>query len=180
MWRALALLILSGAATAETVADIETSMGTMTMRFFDAEAPQTVAHFKALVNEQWYDGKSFYRVVRGHVIQAGSGDDDDKATKQRTVKAEFNRHPHVRSAVGLARDDDPDSGSTEIYICDAARPHLDGRYTVFGELIAGDDVLEAIATTPVTEEWLGEKKNIAFHKPKTPVIIKRIRLRELP
>lgn len=181
MWRALVLLVCSvGAVRAETVADIETSLGTITIRFFPQDAPKTVTQFQALSNEHWYDGKEFYRVVRGHVIQAGSNDDHDPQTQSRNVPAEFNQHPHIRGAVGLARDSDPNSGSTEFYICDADRPHLDGRYTVFGQVIAGDDVLEAIATVPVDEEWLGEDKAIAFHHPKTPVIIKQIRLREQP
>ena len=180
MWRVIALLLCTGTVWAETVADIETNMGTLTVRFFDQDAPQTVAQFKALINEQWYDGKTFYRVVRGHVIQAGGNNDDDPITKTRTVPAEFNQHPHVRGALGLARDTDPDSGSTEIYLCDAPRPHLDGRYTVFGELIAGEAVLEAIATVAVDEKWLDEDKKIAFHQPKAPVVIKQVRLREQP
>ncbi len=82
-------------------------------------------------------------------------------------------HPHVEGAVGLARDDDPDSGSTEIYLCLAPRPHLDGRYAVFGQLDDGFDVLRAIGAVEVTEQWVGDDNQVAFHEPKQPVLIER-------
>lgn len=155
---------------AETdVCVLETSMGTMVFRFFEEQAPATVANFKNLVREGFYDGVDFYRVVSGHVIQAGDGGENDKPT----VKGEFGAYPHVLGVVGLARDDDPDSGSTEIYICHAPRPHLDGRYAVFGLLIEGLDVLEAIGDVEVEENFVGDDKSIAFHRPLVPVVINR-------
>lgn len=154
-----------GAETTE-VCVLETTMGTMVFRFFDQGAPLSVANFKRLVREGFYDGLPFYRVVKGHVIQAGDGGEND----QPKVKGEFGAYPHVVGAVGLARDADPDSGSTEIYICHAPRPHLDGRYAVFGLLVEGFDVLEAIGNVEVEERWEGE---VAFHRPKEPVIIER-------
>jgi cyclophilin family peptidyl-prolyl cis-trans isomerase len=157
----------------EEVCVLETSMGTMVFRFFEEAAPLTVRNFKTLVREGFYDGKEFYRVVAGHVIQAGDGE----GTERPTVKGEFGAHPHVVGAVGLARDEDPDSGSTEFYICHAARPHLDGRYAVFGLLVEGFDVLESIGNVEVEEVWLGE---VAFHKPKEPVLIERAYLETRP
>jgi len=151
---------------------IETSHGNMLMTFFPEDAPATVANFKRLVNEGWYEGKTFYRVVKGHVIQAGSNVDNE----QPLVGAEFNQNPHIKGAVGLARGEDPDSGSTEIYICHEARPHLNGRYTVFGQLSEGFDVLDKIASSEVKEEWLGDDKKIAFHGPVEVVTIVRITL----
>ena len=157
----------------EEVCVLETSMGTMVFRFFEEEAPLTTANFKELVREGFYDGKKFYRVVAGHVIQAGDGE----GTERPTVKGEFGAHPHVVGAVGLARDEDPDSGSTEFYICHAPRPHLDGRYAVFGLLVEGLDVLEAIGNVEVEEVWLVQ---VAFHKPKEPVLIEKARLEMRP
>lgn len=156
-------------ATAER-AVIETSLGTMTIELYPEVAPATVANFRRLVGEGWYDGKPFYRVVAGHVIQAGDGGENE----QPTVPAEFNERPHVVGAVGLARDEDPDSGSTELYVCLAPRPHLDGRYTVFGQVVEGLDVLAAIGAVPVEEKWLGdEEPRVAFHEPVEPVVIER-------
>ena len=89
------------------------------------------------------------------------------------VKGEFGAHPHVTGAVGLARDEDPDSGSTEIYLCLAPRPHLDGRYAVFGQLDDGFEVLRAIGAVEVEEKWVGDDGQVAFHQPRTPVLIER-------
>ena len=158
-------------ALPEEVCVLETSMGTMVLRLFESEAPLTVENFKGLVRDGFYDGLPFYRVVAGHVIQAGDGGENDYPT----VMGEFGAHPHVVGAVGLARDEDPDSGSTEFYICHAPRPHLDGRYAVFGLLIEGLDVLERIGNVEVEEHWLGE---VAFHKPTTAVLIERAYLEE--
>jgi cyclophilin family peptidyl-prolyl cis-trans isomerase len=159
-------------ATAERVV-LDTTLGTMTIELFPEVAPRTVAHFRRLVGEGWYDGKPFYRVVAGHVIQAGDGGEND----QPTVPAEFNERPHVVGAVGLARDEAPDSGSTEVYVCLAPRPHLDGRYTVFGQVVEGLDVLAAIGAAPVVEKWIGdEEPRVAFHEPVEPVVIERARL----
>ncbi len=178
----LTLCVLAGAAgpaagqppppsppAEEEVCVLETSMGTMVFRLFEDDAPATVRNFKGLVREGFYDGLPFYRVVAGHVIQAGDGGESDRPT----VKGEFGAHPHVTGALGLARSEDPDSGSTEIYVCHAPRPHLDGRYAVFGLLLEGFDVLEAIGSVEVKERWEGE---VAFHEPKTAVTIKRATL----
>lgn len=158
--------------TTEAVAVFETSLGTMAFRFFPQKAPKTVAQIKSLIEDGWYDGKEFYRVVEGHVIQAG--DVDGGAAP--TVPGEFGAYPHVPGAVGLARDEDPDSGTTEIYVCHAARPHLDGSYAVFGLLVEGFDVLNRIATTEVEEKWLHE--TVAFHEPVEPVVIEKAWLEE--
>jgi cyclophilin family peptidyl-prolyl cis-trans isomerase len=108
-------------------------------------------------------------VVAGHVIQAGDGGEND----QPTVPGEFGL-PHGVGAVGLARDEDPDSGSTEFYVCLAPRPHLDGRYAVFGQVVEGLEVLAAIGAVAVTEKWLGEgEPRVAFHEPVEPVEIER-------
>lgn len=149
---------------AEEFAVLETSMGTIVFRFFESEAPLTTRNFKGLVRDGFYDGTQFYRVVAEHVIQAG----DAVGTERPTVKGEFGAHPHVVGAVGLARDTNPDSGSTEFYICHAPRPHLDGRYAVFGLVVEGLDVLGAIGNVEVEENWEGE---VAFHRPKTAVVI---------
>jgi cyclophilin family peptidyl-prolyl cis-trans isomerase len=154
------------APAAEEVGVLKTNLGTMVFRFFEPDAPQTTAAIKKLVRAGFYDGKTFYRVVKGHVIQAG----DVQGEAGPKVKAEFNRHPFVAGTVGLARDADPDSGTTEIFICHLPRPHLDGKYTAFGQLIAGQDVLEKIANVDVLEHF---ESGVAFHKPKRPVVIEK-------
>lgn len=188
---ALALAFPSSAALAQDakptpppagqeVGVLKTSLGTMVFRFYEEDAPATVAQIKDLIRKGFYDGKRFYRVVKGHVIQTGDVDGESGPK----VKGEFassTRHPHVAGVLGLARDADPDSGTTEIYICLAPRPHLDGKYAVFGELVEGMDVLEKIGNVEVNEKFLesGENK-VAFHEPKAPVIIEKAWLETRP
>ncbi len=148
---------------------LKTNYGDMQFRFFDKAAPLTTAKFKNLVNEGFYDSLFFYRVVKGHVIQAGDGGENNITT----VQAEFNEYPHITGTVGLARSADPNSSSTEFYICLVPRPHLDGKYTVFGQLMEGYDVLEKIGNIEIVEQYVGDDKNIAFHTPKEPVIIEK-------
>ncbi len=148
---------------------LKTNYGDMQFRFFEKAAPLTTIKFKNLVKEGFYDSLTFYRVVKDHVIQAGDGGENDILT----VQAEFNQYPHITGTVGLARNEDPNSGSTEFYICLVPRPHLDGKYTVFGQLTEGYDVLEKIGNTEIVEQYVGADKNIAFHTPKDPVIIEK-------
>lgn len=165
----VASLIVSCRGTrpgAEEVCVLGTSMGTMAFEFFDADAPKTAAQIKDLVRKGYYDGKDFYRVVRGHVIQTGGGE----APK---LPPEFNARPHIFGTVGLGRTEDEWSGDSEFYICIAARPYLDGRYTVFGRLIEGFEVLERIAAVPVEERWEGDDRRLSMHKPLEPVVIRK-------
>ncbi len=154
---------------ASEVCVVKTGLGTMVFEFFETDAPKTVAQFKALVRKGFYDGKDFYRVVRGHVIQAGGGD----APK---LPPEFNARPHVFGTLGLGRTGDEWSGDSEIYVCVAARPYLDGKYTVFGRLVEGFEVLERIAAVRVEEQWVGPDKKMAMHKPIEPVVIRSARI----
>jgi len=151
---------------------IKTNYGDMTFSFYEKDAPLTVLNFKKLIRNGFYNGKRFYRIVKGHVIQAGDGGSNNYPK----VKAEFNKNKHIVGSLGLARGSEPDSGSTEFYICVAPRPHLDGKYTVFGQLIKGYDVLKRIENVEVIKHFIGKDKKIAFHEPKKPVIIKEINL----
>ena len=85
------------------VAVLETSLGTMVFRLLETDAPKTVANFKALVKEGFYDGKPFYRVVAGHVIQTGDGGESGRPT----VPDEFNANQHIPGALGLAHGSEP-------------------------------------------------------------------------
>jgi cyclophilin family peptidyl-prolyl cis-trans isomerase len=103
-------------AAKETIAIIKTTMGDMTFKFFTKDAPLSCANFIKLAKAGFYNNREFYRVVKGHVIQAGVGEGEGV---DYTVKAEFNKNPNITGAVGMARAEDPDSASTEFYICPA-------------------------------------------------------------
>ncbi len=160
----------AASAAPSEVCAMATSLGTMVFDLFEADAPKTVAQFKRLVRKGFYDGQDFYRVVRGHVIQAGGGDAP-------ALPPEFNTRPHIVGTLGLGRTGDEWSGDSEIYVCVAPRPHLDGRYTVFGQLAEGFDALEKIASVPVEERWEGPDNKMAMHKPLVPVVIRTVRIK---
>ena len=145
-----------GKMNANEVAVIKTTEGEMVVEFWPDVAPKTVENFKTLAKKGFYDGTCFHRVIRGFMIQAGDPLTKDAAQEARwgtggpgyQIKAEFNDRRHVRGVLSMARSNDPDSAGSQFFICHATAPHLDGKYTAFGKLIKGDDVLEKIATTP--------------------------------
>jgi peptidyl-prolyl cis-trans isomerase B (cyclophilin B) len=154
----------SGAAKAE-VAVIKTTEGEMVVEFWSEVAPKTVENFKALAAKGFYDGTCFHRIIKGFMIQGGDPKTKDPALEAEwgtggpghTVKAEFNDRKHVRGVISMARSAHPDSAGSQFFICDAPAPSLDGKYTAFGQLLKGDDVLEKIASTAVTMSRTGER-----------------------
>ena len=161
----------TNAATSATneVAVIKTSEGTMVVEFWPDAAPNTVANFKKLARQGFYDGTCFHRIIKGFMIQGGDPLSKDPAQEANwggggpgyAIKAEFNNHPHQSGVISMARSNQPDSAGSQFFICDAPpddshMQYLNGKYTAFGKLIKGDDVLEKIAGTPVGPNALGE------------------------
>lgn len=140
---------------AKEVAVIKTSEGEMVLEFYPDVAPNHVENFKKLANKGYYDGQCFHRVIKGFMIQGGDPNTKDESKKDQwgqggpgyTIKAEFNQKPHVRGTLSMARTPDPNSAGSQFFICHGSPSFLDGQYTVFGQLIKGDAVLEKIATT---------------------------------
>jgi peptidyl-prolyl cis-trans isomerase B (cyclophilin B) len=154
-----------------TYATLETSQGSIVCRLFEKEAPQTVANFIGLAEgakeftdprtgkkekRPFFDGLAFHRVIPNFMIQGGDPLTKDPAKEEMwgtgdpgyKVKAEFNDKSHVRGVISMARSADPDSAGSQFFICHGSPTQLDHKYTAFGKLIKGDDVLEKIATTP--------------------------------
>jgi peptidyl-prolyl cis-trans isomerase B (cyclophilin B) len=143
----------------DEVAVVKTSEGTMVLEFYPDVAPKHVEAFKKLSKQGFYDGTAFHRVIEGFMIQGGDplSKDESKAAAWGTggpgytLKAEFNSKPHVRGTLSMARKGgDNDSAGSQFLICHQAAANLDNQYTVFGQLIKGDDVLDKIATTPTS------------------------------
>lgn len=138
------------------VAILTTSEGEMTLEFWPDVAPGHVENFKKLARQGFYDGTCFHRVIKDFMIQGGDPLTKDEANQRRwgtggpgyQIKAEFNDKPHVRGVLSMARASDPDSAGSQFFICHGNPRFLDRQYTAFGRLIAGDEVLEKIATTP--------------------------------
>jgi peptidyl-prolyl cis-trans isomerase B (cyclophilin B) len=141
--------------TTEEVAVLKTSAGEMVLEFWPDVAPKHVENFKKLAADGFYDGTAFHRVIKGFMIQGGDPLTKDAKAQSRwgtggpgyQIKAEFNKKPHTRGVLSMARSQDPDSAGSQFFICHGEPRFLDGQYTAFGKLIAGDDVLEKIATT---------------------------------
>ena len=119
------------------------------------QAPITVANFQKLVGEEFYDGLIFHRIIRGFMIQGGDPEGTGMGGSKEAIKGEFsangvdNTLPHKRGAVSMARTRDPNSASSQFFICDADSPHLDGSYAAFGSVVLGLDEVDRIAALKV-------------------------------
>jgi peptidyl-prolyl cis-trans isomerase B (cyclophilin B) len=146
------------------VAVIKTSAGEMTVEFWTDVAPKTVENFKTLAKKGFYDGTAFHRIIKGFMVQGGDPLTKDPSAEARwgtgdpgyKIKAEFNDKPHVKGVLSMARSANPDSAGSQFFICLDAASHLDRKYTAFGKVTKGMDVLEAIGNTPVTASASGE------------------------
>jgi peptidyl-prolyl cis-trans isomerase B (cyclophilin B) len=147
------------------VAVISTPEGDMVVQFWDDAAPATIANFKKLAKDKFYDGTAFHRIIRGFMVQGGDPNTKDLNNEaaygsggpKYTIQDEKNKHKHERGVIAMANTGAPNSGGSQFYICLAPQPGLDrANYTTFGHLIKGDDVLEKIGNTPVKRSARGE------------------------
>lgn len=135
---------------------ITTRFGEMELVFFPDLAPKHVESFLTLARKGFYDGTIFHRVIPGFMIQGGDPNTKDPSNRQSygnggpgyTLPAEFNRLPHERGIVSAARAADPNSAGSQFFIVIDKAPHLDGKYTVFGEVVRGMDVADTIVQQP--------------------------------
>ena len=101
-------------------------------------------NFVTLAKQGFYDGLYFHRVVPDFVVQGGDPKGNGTGGPGYTIKAEFNKQKHVRGSVAMARSQHPDSAGSQFYICYGPTPHLDGQYTVFGQVVSGIEHVDAI------------------------------------
>ena len=134
-----------GTAAGETkICVLETEKGTLAFRMFPEVAPRTVARISELADRGFFDGIVFHRVVADFVVQAGDPTGTGEGGSGMTIPAEFSHLHYIRGSVGMARDDDIHSNDSQFFICITDQPHLDGKYTLFGQVIRGEDVLDRI------------------------------------
>src|SRR5215470_17060755 len=140
----------------EPRAIIDTKFGSIEIRFFPDKAPKHVENFITLAKSGFYDKTIFHRVIPDFMIQGGDPNTKDEKDKSRygmggpghNVKAEFNDRPHVRGTVSMARSKEPDSAGSQFFIVVKDSPSLDGKYTVFGEVVKGMEVADKIVSQP--------------------------------
>jgi peptidyl-prolyl cis-trans isomerase B (cyclophilin B) len=145
------------AQLAQYRAVLETSLGAITIEFFPDKAPEHVRNFLRLAQAGVFDGTTFHRIVRGFVVQTGALNTRAPLTEKqqkyvRTLQPEFNETKHVKGIVSMARGDDPASATTSFFIVTGDASSLDNKYTVFGRVVDGLSVLDAIEQTPVNGE----------------------------
>lgn len=134
-------------------------------------APITVENFEALVNDGFYDGLTFHRVIEGFMIQGGCPLGTGTGGPGHNIKGEFasngwdNPIKHDRGVISMARSSAPDSAGSQFFIMHEDSPHLDGDYAAFGRVVEGMDVVDAIATCAVNGST-----------PKTPQVIESMRV----
>jgi cyclophilin family peptidyl-prolyl cis-trans isomerase/HEAT repeat protein len=142
-----------------TQAFIDTDRGTIQIELAVLDAPLTVDNFIALARRGFFNGLTFHRVVPNFVVQGGDPRGDGEGGPGYTIRNEINEQPYLRGTVGIALDW-ADTGGSQFFITHSPQPHLDARYTVFGRVIAGMDVVDKIQQGDVIRRvrvWDGQQ-----------------------
>lgn len=145
--------------------------GIMKGELYPEVAPLTVENFLSLIDQDFFAGLVFHRIIPGFMIQGGGYDKDFKQREAKSIKGEFssngvtNNLLHTRGVLSMARTMIPDSASSQFFIMHADAPHLDGQYAAFGKITDGLDVIDRIANQPRNMQDC----------PNIPVVIKTIK-----
>lgn len=135
--------------------------GTIAVELDADEAPITVTNFVDLVEEGFYDGLTFHRIIDGFMIQGGDPNGDGSGGSSRTIKGEFssngvdNSIDHVRGVISMARSSLPNSASSQFFIVQEDSPHLNGEYAAFGHVTSGMEIVDAICEDVQVEDTNG-------------------------
>ncbi len=145
--------------------------GTVKIELAPDAAPITAAHFEKLIKDGFYDGLTFHRIIKGFMIQGGdpTGTGYGDPTQEK-IKGEFkangvnNPLHHARGVISMARSQNPDSASSQFFICHVDCAYLDGQYAAFGKVAEGMDVIDQVASV----------KTDFSDKPLEPVVIRKM------
>jgi len=146
---------------------LHTTEGDLAFEFFADKAPNHVANFIKLAEDGFYDGTSFHRVIPGFMIQGGCPRGDGTGGPGHKVDAEFNDVHHERGILSMARSQDPNSAGSQFFVVHGEAGFLDGQYTAFGRLTAGEDTLDKIVSGKTIPGGEGSK-------PVAPVKVERV------
>lgn len=175
-------------ADGDDVAIIDTDKGKIVLMFYPERAPKHVENFIALANAKFYDGTRFHRCIPGFMIQGGDpkSKDLDASSEwgtggnivdgaEKTLEAEFNDISHERGIVSMARSQDPNSASSQFFIMHQANSGLNGQYSVFGKVVSGLEVVDAIVATGPEDPNLNGSV-----EPKKAVVVKSVTIAKWP
>jgi peptidyl-prolyl cis-trans isomerase B (cyclophilin B) len=149
-----------------STAKMNTSQGSITLEFFDDDAPATVANFRKLASDHFYDGIIFHRVIRDFMIQGGCPNGTGTGDPGYKFKDEINQHKVVRGALAMANAGPDTNGSQFFIVTTQSAPWLDGKHTVFGQVTDGMETVDAIEALPTGQN----------DRPQDPPVIESIEL----
>lgn len=147
-------------------ATIHTNAGDIRVEFFDEDAPKTVENFRTLAGDGFYDGLGFHRIITDFMVQGGCPLGTGTGDPGYKFEDEFNDNLIVRGALAMANSGPNTNGSQFFIVTAEAAPWLDGRHTVFGQIVEGMDAVDAIEGTPTDHN----------DRPLEPQVIERITL----
>ncbi len=150
--------------------ELTTNKGPIRIEFFAEVAPGHVKNFIALSKIGFYNNLIFHRVIEGFMIQGGCPEGTGYGNGGYNIKAEFNKTKHVPGVLSMARSQDPNSASTQFFICTEAKTHLDGQYTAFGKTMDAES-LATVAT-------IGLVKTDRNDRPIDKVTITKVEVKE--
>jgi len=171
----------------DEVAVLETGKGQIVVMFLPDVAPNHVNNFKSLAKEGFYDGTRFHRCIANFMIQGGDPNSADLGKSslwgqggklnadgsRRTVNAEFNATKHKRGVLSMARSSDPNSAGSQFFIMVADAPHLDGKYSAFGQVVTGMEVVDQIVVT-------GDPNDNGKVIPSAAIVLKSVKVVKWP
>ena len=149
-------------------ATVHTNHGAIELELFDDDAPKTVANFRKLAADGFYDGVVFHRVIPDFMIQGGDPTGTGRGGPGYTFEDEINQHKVERGALAMANAGPNTNGSQFFIVTTLAAPWLDGKHTVFGRVTSGMDVVDTIS----------DVETDAHDKPRQDVVIERVELAE--
>jgi peptidyl-prolyl cis-trans isomerase B (cyclophilin B) len=147
-------------------ATMHTNHGPIQIELFDEDAPKTVENFRKLAGDGFYDGVIFHRVIKDFMIQGGDPTGTGTGGPGYTFEDEFNQHRIVRGALAMANAGPNTNGSQFFIVTTDAAPWLDGKHTVFGQVVSGMETVDAIEGLPTG----------ARDRPEDDAVIERVEL----
>jgi peptidyl-prolyl cis-trans isomerase B (cyclophilin B) len=151
-----------------STAILHTNHGDITVELFDEDAPRTVENFTKLAADGFYEGVVFHRVIKDFMIQGGDPTGTGRGGPGYTFEDEFNDHKIVRGALAMANAGPNTNGSQFFIVTTDAAPWLDGKHTVFGQVVDGMDVVDRIEASETDQN----------DRPRQDAVIERVALPE--
>ena len=159
-------------ATKNYTVELDTNKGPIRLSFLPDVAPGHVKNFIALAKIGFYDNLGFHRIIKDFMIQGGCPQGTGTGNGGYNIKAEFNNTPHVPGVLSMARSNNPDSASTQFFICLDTHSHLDRNYTAFGKT-ADEESMKTVRA-------IGAMKTDRGDRPEEKVFIKKATVKETP